>query len=255
MLSKAKKTLRKIFKSTKLTFLAYPRNVKCNICDWEGRHFMSDSWHKYINCPKCGSGIRQRLFYASLQYIKDLSYEKLFQNKSVLNFAPEVILSNKLRIKTYKYVTADYQRPDCDLKLDMSDMPQVKNESFDVVVAFDVLEHVPDYRKALKEVHRILTTNGVGIFTIPQKDNLKVTYEDSSIVTPEERKKHFGQFDHLRIFGDDFAETLQNSGFSVTVVDKSMFSDEIIKKHILFPSEPSTHPLATNHRKVYFAKK
>lgn len=51
-----------------------------------------------------------------------------------------------------------------------------------MVIAFDVLEHVPDYQKALQEVHRVLSPGGYAIFTVPQKDNLLVTFEDPSIV-------------------------------------------------------------------------
>ena len=51
----------------------------------------------------------------------------------------------------------------------MSNMPEMKGDSFDVVIAFDVLEHVPDYQKALEEVHRILSSRGFAIFTVPRK--------------------------------------------------------------------------------------
>jgi SAM-dependent methyltransferase len=235
--------------------LSFPKKVQCNICGWEGRHFLSDSWHKYINCPQCRSGIRHRLFFAALQNIEQLSLNKLFLDKTVLHFAPEDIISSKIKNKPTRYVTADYYRQDCDLKLDMSDMPEVAKENFDVVIAFDVLEHVPDYQKALEEVHRILSVNGFGIFTVPQKDNLQETFEDPSIVTPEDREKHFGQSDHLRIFGDDFCGTVESKGFSVTAVSESMFYENIRRKHVLFPLVLSKNPLATNYRKVFFCQK
>jgi SAM-dependent methyltransferase len=235
--------------------LSYPKRIQCNICGWEGRHFLSDSWHKHINCPKCHSGIRQRLFIATLRNIENLSFDRIISNKTILHFAPENIVSSNIRNKTAHYTTADFLRQDCDFKLDMSHMPEIKNESFDVVIAFDVLEHVPDYQKALEEVHRILSSNGFAIFTVPQKDNLGVIYEDPTIVTPEDRTKHFGQWDHLRIFGDDFPITVEGKGFRVITVNESMFSKDINKKHVLFPPQLSKHPLATNFRKVFFCQK
>jgi SAM-dependent methyltransferase len=236
-------------------WMSYPKKVQCNVCNWEGRHLVSDSWHNHIICPRCRSDIRHRLFFAALQNIGNLSFDKIINSNNILHFAPEEITSSIIRNKAAHYATADFLRQDCDFRLDMSDMPEIKNESFDIVIAFDVLEHVPDYHRALEEVHRVLSSKGLGIFTVPQKDNLLVTYEDPTIVTPEERTEHFGQGDHLRIFGDDFCRTLESKGFSVTAFDESVFSENMQRKHVLFPPRLSKHPLATNFRKVFFCQK
>lgn len=42
-----------------------------------------------------------------------------------------------------------------------------KSESFDCVTAFDVIEHIKDDLKALKEIARVLKTGGIAIFTAP----------------------------------------------------------------------------------------
>src|SRR5271157_1362217 len=68
----------------------------------------------------------------------------------------------KIRDKAAYYTTADFLRNDCDLKLDISNMLEVESGSFDIVIAFDVLEHVPSYQKALGEVQRILSSRGFG---------------------------------------------------------------------------------------------
>lgn len=255
LLRNAKYSLKKARSIFQSALMSYPKKVQCNICGWEGRHFLSDLWHKNINCPLCHSGIRQRLFLAALQYIDDLSFDRLIDNKNILHFAPEGKITSIIQNKSAHYVTADFLLKDCNLKLDMSNMPEIKNESFDVLIAFDVLEHVPDYQKALGEVHRILSSKGFAIFTVPQKDNLLLTYEDPTIVTPEDRTKHFGQWDHLRIFGEDFSKTIDSKGFAVVAVNESMFSDDIKRRHVLFPPMLSKHPLSTNHRKVFFCQK
>jgi SAM-dependent methyltransferase len=251
----AKRFLKKPIFFCRQIAMSYPKKVQCNICQWEGRHFLSDSWHNHINCPKCHTGIRHRLFFATLQNIENLSFDKIIYNKRILHFAPEEIVSSNIQKKASVYTTADFSRENCSLKLDISNMAEIKNESFDILIAFDVLEHVLDYKKALEEINRVLSSKGWAIFTVPQKDNLLVTYEDSTITTPQKRREHFGEGDHLRMFGDDFAEIVAGKDFSVTTVDELMFSDEIQKKHVLFPPMLSKHPLASNFRKVFFCQK
>jgi SAM-dependent methyltransferase len=235
--------------------LSHPQKVHCNICGWKGRYFLSDSWHRHIKCPCCGLEIRHRLFLAALQNIDDLSFDQLIHGKRVLHFAPEEIVSRQLLGKAASYVTADLLQRKCDLRLDMSHMPEIGNATFDVVIAFDVLEHVPDYHAALEEVHRILSPWGVGIFTVPQPDDLGVTYENPAIVTPSERAKHFGQWDHLRLFGCDFPVTVEGKGFAVRVVDEATFPQDIRERCVLAPPQLSKRPLVTNFRKIFFCQK
>ena len=255
LLRSAKSSIRRFKSAFDQFWYRYPKNVQCNLCGWQGRHFLSDSWHEHINCPRCNSGIRQRLFIAAIYGIERLSVQRLIKGKRLLHFAPELAISLLLRDQAAQYVTADFLRNDCDFSLDLSDMPAIGDGSFDVVIAFDVLEHVPDYQKAIGEVHRVLSDGGWGIFTVPQKDNLKETFEDRTIVTGKDRKKYFGQWDHLRIFGDDFPKILERTGFNVQIVEGSLFPLQLSTKNVLFPSVLSTHPLATNYRKVFFAQK
>ena len=249
-----KKIVKLFLVKIRCILLAFPKRIQCNICLWEGRRFISNQWHKNINCPKCNSGIRHRLFIAALQNIKEVSIEKIIHNKDILHFAAEKIISKFISDKCNNYKTADILRKGFDLRLDMSNM-EVQDASYDIVMAFDVLEHVPDYKKALEEVYRVLKPGGFGIFTVPQKDNLLETYEDPNIITSKEREEHFGQWDHLRIFGDDISKIIENKGFHVNIVDESKFPNNIQENNVLFPPVLSNLPGVTNYRKVFFCKK
>jgi SAM-dependent methyltransferase len=239
----------------KRIFLAFPTRVCCTICGWRGRRFVSDSWHPFTICPICNSQIRHRLLQAALQQQQGSSEHSVFAGKSVLHFAPEKVLSMVIAQAAGTYVSADFLRTDVDKQLDISNMPSVADSSFDFIIACDVLEHVADDFKAMHEIRRALRPGGQAILTVPQKDFLEHTYEDSLIVTDAGRLEAFGQEDHLRIYGDDFPELLKQNGFEVMIYDADSFGDESVRKHVLFPPILSTNPLATNFRKVYFAKR
>ena len=234
--------------------------VECNICHYKSNHLASDNWHQYVICPSCKSTVRHRLLMAAFTLLDEFSFEKLISGKNVLHFAPEKKLEKLMRSQAGSYKTADflaegYAYSHIDYNIDISAMKAIADESFDCVIACDVLEHVPDHIGAIREVYRVLKPNGYCLFTVPQKDHLKHTIEDLSITSPQERERIFGQRDHLRIYGDDFVDMLTACGFEVTGVDEHFFTKETIERYVLFPPILSTRPLATNYRKVFFGKK
>jgi SAM-dependent methyltransferase len=183
----------------------------------------------------------------------EYSESNLIAGRRVLHFAPERQLRDRIKASSSLYVTADYERGDCDLQLNMSAMPSVSDASFDILIACDVLEHVPDDRQAIHEIRRILKPGGTAILTVPQADPPAATDEDPSVTDPAERESRFGQKDHLRIYGEDFAGRLQREHFLVKVITADSFPMETIRKHVLFPPALSPHRLATNHRRIYLA--
>jgi hypothetical protein len=60
---------------------------------------------------------------------------------------------------------------------------------------------------------------GFGIFQVPLDTKIDKTLEDSAINIPELREKHYGQRDHLRLYGTDYAQRLRSVGFHVTEDD------------------------------------
>ena len=100
------------------------------------------------------------------------------------------------------------------------------------------MEHVLDDQKAMQELYRVLKKGGIGIFQIPQDLNRKTTYEDASITDSKERTKHFGQYDHVRVYGRDYFDKLRAIGFEVTTIDYSTkLSPELFDKYRLAKGE------------------
>jgi ubiquinone/menaquinone biosynthesis C-methylase UbiE len=120
-----------------------------------------------------------------------------------------------------------------------------EDNTFDVIFCNHILEHVADDLKALQELFRVLKPNGWGIIQSPINYNRKTTYEDKSIVTPEERTKHYGQHDHLREFGADYAQRLAKAGFDVT---EDKYVDSI-------PPEKALRNALPTNEIIYLVKK
>ena len=90
------------------------------------------------------------------------------------------------------------------------------NIHFDVVLCNHVLEHVEDDMKALSEIKRVLKPGGWAILLVPFFNPIPdVTFADNSITDPRERERIFGQSDHVRKYGKDYAQRLAQSGMTV----------------------------------------
>ena len=57
---------------------------------------------------------------------------------------------------------------------DAEDLSQFENESKDVVIIFGVLHHIPNWRKAIDEIHRVLKPNGRLFLEEPRGVDIKV---------------------------------------------------------------------------------
>ena len=160
------------------------------------------------------------------------------KNLKVLHMAPEqCFLSIFKNLKNLNYTTADLYSPIVDVKADILDLP-FEDNSFDIIFCNHVLEHIEDDHKAMTELYRVLKPKGMGIFQIPQDLSLEKTYEDFSITSEEERTKHFGQYDHVRVYGKDYFDRLRKAGFNVKEVDYSkQLSEKLVDKYRLVKGE------------------
>lgn len=157
---------------------------------------------------------RHRLMWLYLQ--KDTKF--FTDNLKVLSLAPEQCFLKRFKsLKNLNYTTADLYSPIVDVKADILNLP-FKDNSFDVIFCNHVLEHIPDDAKAMSELYRVMKPGGWGIIQVPMNYGLDKTYEDFSITSPEERKKHFGQYDHVRWYGMDYFNRLEKAGFEVEQV-------------------------------------
>lgn len=158
--------------------------------------------------------------------------------KKVLHIAPEQCFLKLFRKQeNLDYTTADLYSPIADVKADICNLP-FENNTYDIIFCNHVLEHIEDDKKAMSDLYRVLKPGGMGIFQIPQELDREKTYEDFSITSPQERAKHFGQYDHVRIYGRDYFNRLRNVGFTVNEIDYSKkLSTKMVEKYCLIKGE------------------
>ena len=111
-------------------------------------------------------------------------------------------------------VTTDLADPGVNFHADITNLP-VADCSYDLIVCTHVLEHIVDDNKAIFELFRILRQGGSALIQVPLNSFSEYTNEDPAITSPIERARHFGQFDHVRLYGRDIIERLRKPGFNV----------------------------------------
>ncbi len=196
--------------------LLYIGNTKfCPCCGWRFRKFLpcSKTFRSGITCPRCGSLGRHRLMWL---YFKNRT--RLFSDRlKVLHFAPEFCIQRQLDgLRNIEYMSADLDSPWAQSRVDITHIPE-PDSTYDIVLCSHVLEHVPRDRVAMKEIFRILKPGGWAILQVPVQWDRPNTYEDPTIIKPDEREKAFGQSDHVRIYGSDYPDRLRQAGFEATV--------------------------------------
>lgn len=172
-------------------------------------------------CPESLSLERHRLMYLFLQRKTDFFKKKL----QIMHVAPELCLMDAFEKQhREEYITTDIESPLAKVKADIHNLPFEDNK-FDVAICNHVLEHVDDDIQAMKEIYRVLKPGGWAILQVPFFTPVpEKTEEDITITNPRERERLFGQDDHVRKYGRDYAKRLASAGFKV---HEDRFIDEL----------------------------
>lgn len=128
------------------------------------------NWREHLTCPHCGLNNRMRAVVHILDVHNAISKDapvyiteqgtrlcRILQSTTYPNLVESEFLGNACPLgKVYNGIRNE----------DMTHLTFADN-SLAGVLSFDVLEHIPDYRKALTEVYRCLATGGEFVFSVP----------------------------------------------------------------------------------------
>lgn len=210
-------------------------NVECSVCHATFSKFLPYGRKSRENalCPRCLALERHRLIWLYLERKTDFFTKKA----KMLHIAPELCFMDRFEsLPNLEYITGDIESPLAKVKMDIHEIPFEEN-TFDIIFCNHVLEHVNDDFLALREMKRVLKPGGWAILQVPFFYPLtEVTYEDQEITSPAEREKAFGQDDHVRLFGKDYAERLASVGFKV---QEEHFVKEIAEEEVKRYALPS----------------
>ncbi len=212
--------------------------VECPVCESHFRKFLPYgriSSRSNALCPNCLALERHRLIWLYLKRKTDF----FTKEAKMLHIAPELCFMDRFEaLDNLEYITADIESPLAKVKMDIHEIP-FEDNSIDIIFCNHVLEHVYDDIQALSEMKRVLKPGGWAILQVPFFHPLpETTYEDKSITDPKEREKAFGQDDHVRMYGEDYAERLRGTGFNV--VEERLIeelSDQEISRYALPDNE------------------
>ena len=198
-----------------------PSKFTCPVCSYNGifvhhRHG-TKIVRQYALCPACGAAERHRLQANVLQNILPPFAAK---SKSALHFAPEKFFVDTLRNSFGAYKTSDLFRRDVNIKADITNLP-IPDCSYDLIYASHVLEHVPNDRRAIEELYRILKPGGMAILPVP----IHSTGNRSSADTKEYEQPNMQEDGHVRAPGLDYFDRYRAIFKDVEIFSSDQFSN------------------------------
>ena len=186
------------------------KKVKCNVCGWEGFKFRAIAGASYIrynaSCPGCGSAERQRALIEYLNKKGSLSEKGI----NILDIGPVRGFRTYFEAKGCNYISIDLISSTAMVKMDATQM-SFSDDTFDFIICSHVLEHIKDDIRAIKEMFRVLRSEGVCYIMVPFNRNRtdSIEYEKPNIL----------EIGHVRAYGLDILDRIKSVWFKVEMIN------------------------------------
>jgi glycosyltransferase involved in cell wall biosynthesis len=222
------------------------RKGYCPICQTESVFFCNEDWLRdFYRCEKCNSLPRDRAIFNVLnthcsgwkdlklhesspsnnyfsKHSKNYSFSQFFENKK-LGLVLEGVRNESLENLTFS------------------------DNSFDLIVSLDVLEHIFNPEKAIKEMLRVVRPGGNVVFTVPIHKNLKKTIQQATfsqtgeieyLSPPQYHGNPIGDgkslvtWDYGSDFSDILKEWIDDQHIEIKIINKSNEEMGIIGEYL-----------------------
>jgi Methyltransferase domain len=207
----------------------------CSIC---GNNFNSWIIHRYseneffklmkanpsnlidYQCPECGSNSNERLLWIYLSTINGLLEQ--VPNLNILHIFPELSIEKKLlALGPKSYIRSEYLPKTQEHTTTNNQRISFPDNTFNLVFCNYALSREVDFQLAIKELYRCISPNGVLIAQSQFSPLLKNTFELKNNFSKSVSSFFFGGESNLRLFGSDYPNFFEDSGFKNSVVQYS----------------------------------
>jgi hypothetical protein len=198
---------------------------RCRACSKLSLHLQFGPDEEYRICVRCTANLRYEL---QAEYLREnFIPEKL----DILELDPNSCLRAFLE-RGHSYIRSYFRpghavgdmRPDGARMEDITHL-SLQNESLDLIVSSDVLEHVPNAKAAFDETFRVLRAGGAHIFTVPfEKETIqRAVLENGGVRHLAEPEYHSDPLDPKGIlafwhYGPDLQQQFGSTGLTFTLV-------------------------------------
>lgn len=205
--------------------LGAPARLRCPACGQQVIDFYRYGAMAQWGCPHCGASPRERL----VNHLLDTGELVLPNGATVLHVAPgETSLVRRFDAAGGTYIPADLDPSRYPVagvrKIDLMNMG-MSNE-IDLFYASHVMEHVPDDARVLRNIFAALRPGGQAWLIVPLWD--QPSEDGASDMSGVERERRFGQWDHVRQYGMDFADRVRAAGFEVDLLRASDLATNVV---------------------------
>jgi SAM-dependent methyltransferase len=161
----------------------------CSICEADTQFIVKHPWLRdFYVCEKCGTCPRQRAVAEILTWVRPH-----WRKCSIHESSPCIpFFEQQCPLYTKSYYFEEIPVGSLDpagRRCENLEYLTFPDETFDIFITQDVLEHVFNPDKALAEIMRVLRTGGLHIFTAPKHKGILKTYQRARL--------NNGQVEHL----------------------------------------------------------